>query len=113
MTRKLHIEEQIIAVFKDAQAWVRVQDLFWKHGISDAILYKWQTIYAGLEVSDVKKLRQGEFGQQGISQTAGRRFDPYTAHQNQQLTNLIFRRSTQCRRQVDRRKAIIFPLPAL
>ena len=67
MTRKRHTEEQIIAVLKDAQAGVSVQDLCRKLGISDATLYKWRTKYAGLGVSDVKKLRQGEFGQQGIS----------------------------------------------
>ncbi len=31
-----------------------------QHGISDATFYKWRTKYAGLEVSDVKKLRQLE-----------------------------------------------------
>ena len=60
MTRKRHTEEQIIAVLKDAQAGVSVQDLCRKHGISDATFYKWRTKYAGLEVSDVKKLRQLE-----------------------------------------------------
>jgi len=60
MTRKRHTEEQIIAVLKDAQAGVSVQDLRRKHGISDATFYKWRTKYAGLEVSDVKKLRQLE-----------------------------------------------------
>jgi putative transposase len=45
-------------VLKDAQAGVSVQDLCRKHGISDATFYKWRTKYAGLEVSDVKKLRQ-------------------------------------------------------
>ena len=58
MTRKPHTEEQIIAVLKDAQAGVSVQGLCRKHGISDATFYKWRTKYAGLEVSDVKKLRQ-------------------------------------------------------
>jgi len=38
----------------------RVQDLCRTHGISDATFYKWRTKYAGLEVSDVKKLRQME-----------------------------------------------------
>ena len=60
MTRKRHTEEQIIAVLKDAQAGASVQDLCRKHGISDATFYKWRTKYAGLEVSDVKKLRQLE-----------------------------------------------------
>lgn len=35
MTRKRYTEEQIIAVLKDAQAGVSVQDLCRKHGISD------------------------------------------------------------------------------
>ena len=49
-----------MAVLKDAQAEVSVQDLCRKHGISDATFDKWRTKYAGLEVSDVKKLRQLE-----------------------------------------------------
>ena len=60
MIRKRHTEEQIIAVLKDAQAGVSVQDLCRKHGISDATFYKWRTTYAGLDVSDVKTLRQLE-----------------------------------------------------
>lgn len=35
MTRKRHTEEQIIAVLKDAQAGIGVQELCRKHGISD------------------------------------------------------------------------------
>ena len=53
MTRKRHTEEQIIAVLKDAQSGIGVQELCRKHGISDATFYKWRTKYAGLEVSDV------------------------------------------------------------
>jgi len=58
MTRKRHTEEQLIAVLKDAQAGIEVHELCRKHGISDATFYKWRAKYAGLEVSDVKKLRQ-------------------------------------------------------
>jgi putative transposase len=57
MTRKRHTEEQIVAVLKDAQAGVSVQNLCRKHGIPDTSYYKWRAKYAGLEVSDVKKLR--------------------------------------------------------
>ena len=60
MTRKRHTEEQLIAVLKEAQAGIGVHELCRKHGISDATFYKWRTKYAGLEVSDVKKLRQLE-----------------------------------------------------
>ena len=55
MTRKRHTEEQIIAVLKDAQAGMGVQELCRKHGISDATFYKWRTKYAGLEVSTRKR----------------------------------------------------------
>ena len=37
MTRKRHSQEQIIAVLKDAQAGVKVQDLCRKQVISDAM----------------------------------------------------------------------------
>ena len=47
-------------MLKDAQAGVSVQDLCRKHGISDATFYTWRTKYAGLDVSDVKTLRQLE-----------------------------------------------------
>lgn len=60
MTRKRQIEEQIIAVLKDAQAGIGVHELCPKHSISDAMFYTWRAKYAGLEVSDVKKLRQLE-----------------------------------------------------
>ena len=60
MARKRHTEEQIIAVLKEAQAGSSAQDLCRKHGISDATFYKWRAKYSGLEVSDVKKLRQLE-----------------------------------------------------
>lgn len=51
---------QIIAVLKNAQAGIGVLEFCRKHGISDATFYKWRTKYAGLEVSDLKKLRQVE-----------------------------------------------------
>ena len=60
MTRKRHTEEQIIAVLKDAQAGIGVQELCRQHGISDPTFDTWRAKYAGLEISDVKKLRQLE-----------------------------------------------------
>jgi transposase-like protein len=48
MTRKRHTEEQIIAVLKNAQAGVSVQDLCRKHGISDATFNKWRATHIPL-----------------------------------------------------------------
>lgn len=70
MARKRHTEEQIIAVLKEAEAGIGVQELCRKHAISDPTFYKWRTKYAGLEVSDVKKLRQLE-GRKPATQTDG------------------------------------------
>ncbi|MEP6886879.1 MAG: transposase [Nitrospirales bacterium] len=60
MTRTRHTEEQIIAVWKEAQAGISVQDLCRTHGISDATFSMCRAKYAGLAVSDMKKLRQLE-----------------------------------------------------
>jgi len=58
-------------VLKDAQAGQSVQDLCRKHGISDATFYTWRTKYAGLEVSDVKKLRQLGRGKPAVETDGG------------------------------------------
>jgi putative transposase len=60
MTRKRYTEEQIIAVLKEAQAGVSALELCRKHGISSPTFYKWKAKYSGMEVSDVRKLRQLE-----------------------------------------------------
>lgn len=54
---KRHTEEQIIAVLKEAEAGTKTGELCRQHGISDATFYKWKAKYAGIEVSDLRKLR--------------------------------------------------------
>ena len=60
MSRKRYTEEQIIAVLKEGQAGVPTAELSRKHGVSDATIYKWKSKYTGMEVSDVRKMRQLE-----------------------------------------------------
>ena len=55
--KKRHTEEQIIAVLREAEAGGKTTEICRKHGISDATFYKWKAKYAGLEVSDLRKLR--------------------------------------------------------
>ena len=52
-----HTEEQIIAVLKQADAGVPIQDLCRQHGISNATYYKWKSKFGGMEISDAKRLR--------------------------------------------------------
>jgi putative transposase len=50
-------EEQIIKVLKEHQAGIPIVELCRKHGISDATFYTWRSKYAGMEVSDARKLK--------------------------------------------------------
>ena len=53
-------ETQIIAILKQADAGMKVKDLCREHGISDATYYNWKAKYGGLEVSDLKRLKETE-----------------------------------------------------
>ena len=60
MVRKRYTEEQIIAVLNEAEAGPRTADLCRKHGMSDATFYNWKAKYAGLTVSELKRLKSLE-----------------------------------------------------
>ena len=57
MKAKKYTEEQIIAVLREAEAGARVADLCRKYGMSDATYYNWKAKYAGLTVSELKRLK--------------------------------------------------------
>ena len=60
MKRARFSEEQIIAVLKEAEAGAKVTELCRRHGISDASFYTWRSKYGGLEISEMRRLRQLE-----------------------------------------------------
>jgi len=53
-------EEQIIAILKEAEAGTKVTELCRRQGISDATFYTWRSKYGGLEISEMRRLRQLE-----------------------------------------------------
>ena len=57
VARKRFTEEQIIAVLNEADAGMKTADLCRKHNVSDATVYKWKAKYAGMEVSDLRRMR--------------------------------------------------------
>lgn len=57
MQRKRYTEEQIIGVLKEGEAGQKVADICRKYGISEATYYNWKTKYAGLTLSELKKLK--------------------------------------------------------
>ena len=57
MKRSRFTEDQIIGILKEHEAGVAVADLFRKHGVSNASIYKWKAKYGGLDVSEARRLK--------------------------------------------------------
>jgi putative transposase len=50
-------EDRIIAILKEAEAGVSVQELCRTYGMSDGTFYNWKAKYGGLTVSEAKRLK--------------------------------------------------------
>jgi putative transposase len=57
MKARQYTEEQIIAVLKEGETGAKVADLCRKYGMSYATYYNWKSKYAGLTVSELKRLK--------------------------------------------------------
>ncbi len=79
MKRKRFSEEQIIGMLKESEAGAKTKELCRKHGISDATFYNWKAKYAGMTVSEARRLRELE-------------------HENTRLKKLLTKRSSTKRR---------------
>jgi len=60
MVRKKYTEEQIIQVLKEGEAGAAVADLCRRYGMSGASYYNWKARYAGMAVSDLRRLKSLE-----------------------------------------------------
>ena len=71
MKAKRYTEEQIIAVLKEGEAGAKVSDICRKYGMSDATYYNWKAKYAGLTVSELKRLKALEEENRRLKQIVG------------------------------------------
>jgi len=60
MKKKRFNETQIISVLKEHAAGISAIELSRKYGIGESTIYAWNSKYAGMEVSELKRLRQLE-----------------------------------------------------
>lgn len=61
MKQKRFSEEQIVGILKEAEAGQgTIGDLCRKHGISEFTFYRWRRKYAGLSISEARRLRELE-----------------------------------------------------
>ena len=60
MKKSSFSEEKIISILKEGDAGTKVAELCRKHGMSDATYYKWKAKYAGMDVSQLRRLKDLE-----------------------------------------------------
>ena len=60
MARRRHTEEQILNILKEQEAGAKTPEVCRRHGISPNTFYRWKSKYGGLELSEMKRLRQLE-----------------------------------------------------
>ena len=60
MKKSRFTESQIVAILKESDGGVPVNEIWRKHGISSATYYKWKTKYGGLDVSELRRVKELE-----------------------------------------------------
>lgn len=58
MKKKRFAVEQIVGVLKQAEIGVPVVELIRKVGISEQTFYRWKAKYVGLEIDQVRQMKQ-------------------------------------------------------
>lgn len=60
MKGKRYSEEQIVRILKEVDGGRSVAEVCREYGVSEQSVYRWRTRYGGMEVSDVRRLKQLE-----------------------------------------------------
>jgi putative transposase len=68
MKRSRFTESQIVRILKEVEGGRMVKDVCREYGMSDATYYNWKAKYGGMELSDVKRLKELEKENQRLKQ---------------------------------------------
>ena len=60
MKKSKFTESQIIGILKEQEQGVKISELCRQHGISEATFYNWKSKYGGMNVDELKRLRDLE-----------------------------------------------------
>ena len=60
MKRKRFSEEQIAFALRQAESGTTIEDICRKMGVSEPTFYRWKKVYAGMGVSEIRRLKQLE-----------------------------------------------------
>lgn len=60
MKRNRFSQAQIFEILQAGEAGISVADLCRKHGVGESTYYKWKSKYGGMQLSDLKRLKQLE-----------------------------------------------------
>lgn len=60
MKKSRYSETQIVSILKKQEAGIKLMDLCREYGISEATFYNWKAKYGGMDVKEVKRLRELE-----------------------------------------------------
>jgi putative transposase len=57
---KRYTEEQIVGIVKKVESGNNVAEICRQYGISEATIHRWRKKYGGLDISEVKRMKQLE-----------------------------------------------------
>jgi putative transposase len=60
MKRNRFTETQIVTILKKQESGIKVADICRENGISDATFYNWKAKYGGMDIREVKRLKELE-----------------------------------------------------